>query len=115
MIGGRVMNIRFGLAWFAATAATLLLSAVSASASNSRNAPTIDSYSAIDINDFYMFRDLPCTTANCSSPNLVVVMSVQSIADPSFGPTYHFQPNAIYRFNFTTTPNDITNKHSRSS
>ena len=49
-----------------------------------------------------MFRDPPCTTANCTSPNLVVALSTQAVADPLFGSSYHFQENALYRLNFTT-------------
>lgn len=77
-----------------------------AMAADHRDAPTIDDYSAIDINDVYMFRDPP----NCPPGpgcNLVMVLSTQAIADPSFGLTYHFQANALYRFNFSTTPDAI--------
>src|SRR5205085_1662925 len=76
-------------------------------AADHRDAPTIDDYSAIDINDVYMFRDPPCTLPNCTSPNLVMVLSTQAVADPSFGLSYHFQPNALYRLNFSTTPDAI--------
>jgi hypothetical protein len=69
-----------------------------------RSAPTIDNYSAININDVYLFRDPPCTTANCTSPKLVVALSTQAVADPLFGSSYHFQENALYQLNFTTTP-----------
>lgn len=101
------MSIRIRAVACAAVAA-LLLSFTAALAADGRNAPTIDSYSAVDINDLYMFRDPPCDIAACTSPNLVVIMSVQSLADPHFGPTYHFQPNALYRFNFDTTRSDGT-------
>src|ERR1051325_11791003 len=58
---------------------------------------TIDDYSAIDINDVYMFR-------NPTDPTkLVVALPTQAIADPLFGSSYHFQENALYRLNFTTT------------
>lgn len=87
---------------FAALAAALIGYGPSASAADHRDAPTIDEYSAIDINDVFMFRDPPCTTSNCSSPNLVVVLSTQAVADPLFGSTYHFQENALYQLNFTT-------------
>jgi hypothetical protein len=50
------MSIRSSLFWLAA-AATVLLSVSAASASNSRNAPTIDNFSAVDIADLYLFRD----------------------------------------------------------
>jgi hypothetical protein len=90
----------------AAAALSLSLAAPAAMAADHRDAPTIDDYSAIDINDVYMFRDPP----NCQpgpSCNLVMVLSTQAIADPSFGLTYHFQANALYRFNFSTTPDAI--------
>jgi hypothetical protein len=80
---------------------------VPARAADHRDAPTIDDYAAIDINDVFMFRDPPCTVANCASQNLVMVLSTQAVADPSFGLSYHFQPNALYRFNFSTTPTAI--------
>jgi hypothetical protein len=90
-------------------AVALLLASPPAVAADHRDAPTIDDFSAIDINDVYMFRDPPCMTENCTSPNLVMVLSTQAIADPSFGLTYHFQPNALYRLNFSTTDDDIKN------
>jgi hypothetical protein len=65
-----------------------VLSAFSASAGDHRDAPTIDEQSAIDINDFFLFRDPPCATATWTSQNLFVALSTQAIADPKFGPTY---------------------------
>jgi hypothetical protein len=41
-------------------------------------------------------------TAVCGSPNLVVALSTQAVADPLFGSSYHFQENALYQLNFTT-------------
>src|SRR3954451_7789962 len=67
-----------------------------AMAADHRDAPTIDDYSAIDINDVYMFRD-----PNDAS-KLVLALTAQAVADPLFQPSYHFQSNALYRFNFTT-------------
>jgi hypothetical protein len=74
----------------------------SAVAADHRDAPTVDDYSAIDINDVFMFRDPPCMTPICASPNLVVALSTQAVADPLFGSSYHFQENALYQLNFTT-------------
>jgi hypothetical protein len=71
-------------------------------AADHRDAPTIDEYSAIDINDVFVFRDPPCTTTSCASQNLVIVLSTQAVADPQFAPSYHFQENALYQINFTT-------------
>lgn len=73
-----------------------------ATASDHRDAPTIANYSAIDINDIYMFRN----PSNCNPGpgcNVVVALSTQAVADPQFGSSYHFQENALYRLNFTTT------------
>jgi Domain of unknown function (DUF4331) len=76
--------------------AALLSMATPAIAADHRDAPTIDDYSAIDINDVYMFRD------PADSSKLVVALSTQAVADPQFGSSYHFQENALYRLNFTT-------------
>jgi hypothetical protein len=80
-------------------------------AADHRDAPTIDDYSAVDINDVFMFRDPPCTVANCASQNLVVALSTQAVADPLFGSSYHFQENALYRLNFTTAQNARPTAH----
>ena len=91
-----------------AMVAALSLSAVSPSlAADHRDAPTVDDYSAIDINDVFMFRDPPCKTTSCGSKDFVMVLSTQAVADPKFGPSYHFQSNALYRLNFSTTPSAI--------
>src|SRR5215469_9925661 len=87
----------------AAVAGSLSLASPTMAADH-RDAPTVDDYSAIDINDIFMFRDPPCTTATCASKDFVVVLSTQAVADPKFGPSYHFQSNALYRLNFSTTP-----------
>ncbi|MBV8294308.1 MAG: DUF4331 family protein [Mycobacterium sp.] len=85
----------------AAVAVSLSL-ASAAMAADHRDAPTVDAYSAIDINDVFVFRDPPCTTPSCASKNLVIVLSTQAVADPQFAPSYHFQENALYQINFTT-------------
>jgi hypothetical protein len=82
-----------------AAAAVSLLFASPAMAADHRDAPTIDDYSAIDINDVFMFRD------PSDSSKLVVALSTQAVADPQFGSSYHFQENALYRLNFTTRKN----------
>jgi len=54
-------------------------------AADHRDAPTIDDYSAIDINDVYMFRK-PGDANTPGDPNtLVVALSTQAVADPLFG------------------------------
>ena len=95
-------NTRLARTLLGAAAALSLSLALPAMAADHRDAPTIDDYSAIDINDVFLFRDPPCTTAICTSPNLVVALSTQAVADPQFGSSYHFQENALYRLNFTT-------------
>jgi hypothetical protein len=82
--------------------AALALSPMPQARADHRSAPTIDNYSAININDVYLFRDPPCTTASCTSPKLVLALSTQAVADPLFGSSYHFQENALYQLNFTT-------------
>jgi hypothetical protein len=99
--------MRFRLGSTLLAAAGLSVTLFPASAADHRDAPTIDDYSAIDINDVFMFRDPPCATANCTSPNLVMALSTQAVADPHFGSSYHFQPNALYRLNFSTNPDAI--------
>ena len=77
-------------------AAALSISlAVPALAADHRDAPTIDDYSAIDINDVYMFRDPSGCNPASAGCSLVMVLSTQAVADPSFGLSYHFQPNAL--------------------
>src|SRR3954465_10160170 len=74
-----------------------------AMAADHRDAPTIDDYSAIDINDVYMFRMPADCQPGQQGCKLVVALSTQAIADPQFGSSYHFQENAIYQLSFTTT------------
>jgi hypothetical protein len=88
-------------------AAFSLSAALPSLAADHRDAPTVDEYSAIDINDVFMFRDPPCNTAPCASKNLVMILSTQAVANPKFGPSYHFQSNALYRLNFSTNPQAI--------
>ena len=102
MLTLRLERIVLGVA--AALAMSLATPAIAA---DHRDAPTIDDYSAIDINDVFMFRDPSGCNPATAGCNLVMVLSTQAVADPSFGLTYHFQPNALYRFNFSTTPDAI--------
>lgn len=91
------MNNRLCATIVAAALVALLWSPRLVDAADHRDAPTIDEYSAIDINDVFMFRDPPTTGSN-----LVVALSTQAVADPQFGSSYHFQANALYRLNFST-------------
>jgi uncharacterized protein DUF4331 len=77
-------------------ATSLSVASPPAIAADHRDAPTIDDYSAIDINDVFLFRD------PSDSSKLVVGLSTQAVADPLFNSSYHFQENALYRLNFTT-------------
>src|SRR5437764_3737232 len=95
------MKTRLGLTAVLAAAAALLFNPIAVMAADHRDAPTIDDYSAIDINDVFMFRD-PADCAPGPGCNLVVAISTQAVADPLFGSSYHFQENALYQLNFTT-------------
>jgi len=93
-------------------AISLLLSvfSISAAASEVGAADTLSSHSAVDIADVYMFRDPPNATPGPGA-NLIVAMTTQPLASSSFGPTYHFQENALYRLNFTTNPDATSTAH----
>ena len=95
------MKFRFTSALLVAAALSLALALPLVMAADHRDAPTIDDYSAIDVNDVYMFRN-PADCAPGPGCNLVVALSTQAVADPQFGPSYHFQENALYQLNFTT-------------
>jgi hypothetical protein len=100
------MRLKLGRVLLGMAVALSLLVVSPAMAADHRDAPTVDEYSAIDINDVFMFRDPPCKIAPCAG-NLVMVLSTQAVANPKFGPSYHFQSNALYRFYFSTAPNSI--------
>jgi Domain of unknown function (DUF4331) len=89
-------QVKIGRALLGAVVVASLSLTGSVQAADHRDAPTIDEYSAIDITDLFMFRD------PSDSNKLVMVLSTQSVADPLFQPSYHFQQNALYRLNFTT-------------
>src|SRR5207244_2545213 len=73
-------------------------------------ADTLSSHSAVDIADVYLFRDPPNSTPGPGS-RLVVALTTQPLASSSFGPTYHFQENALYRLNFTTNSDASSTAH----
>jgi hypothetical protein len=100
-------KLRVGRIVLGVAAALSISLAMPAMAADHRDAPTIDDYSAIDINDVYMFRDPSGCNPASAGCSLVIVLSTQAVADPSFGLSYHFQPNALYRLNFSTTPDAI--------
>src|SRR5689334_9401404 len=95
------MKSKFGCALLTGVFLSLSLAAALVMAADHRDAPTIDDYSAIDINDVFMSRD-PADCAPGPGSNLVVAISTQAVADPLFGSSYHFQENALYQLNFTT-------------
>lgn len=78
-------------------AAALALSWAPVFAADHREAPTADAYGELDITDLYLYPD------PVISGNLVAVLGVNSVADPLFATSYHFQPNGLYRFYFSTT------------
>src|SRR5437868_7394053 len=57
-----------------------------------------------------MFRDPPGSTPGPGS-RLIVAMTTQPLASSSFGPTYHFVENALYRLNFTTNSDATSTAH----
>src|SRR5262249_30347248 len=85
-----------GCVLFAIFASLFLLTSLPARSADHRDAPTIDDYSAIDINDVFMFR------SPTARSRLVIALSTQAVAARQFGSSYHFQPNALYQLNFTT-------------
>jgi Domain of unknown function (DUF4331) len=104
----RTGGIRLGLMVVAATAFGWCITGITARATDARDAPTVSLYPALDINDLFMFRDPPGCTGGAGC-NLVMAMTTQPLANPKWGATYHFQPNAMYRFSFSTTPDAIAN------
>src|SRR5690242_10168832 len=90
----RLMNLTAG-------AFALLFFQIPAFAADHRDAPVIDLFSAVDINDLYMFR------APDDPSKLVVVMSTHPLSNPDFATSYHYQPDAVYRFFFSTNDQAI--------
>jgi hypothetical protein len=65
-------------------------------AADHRDAPRITFSSAVDINDVYMFRNPADDT------KLVMIMTTHPLGLPDFAASYPYQPDAVYRFNFST-------------
>jgi hypothetical protein len=93
---GQMPKLRLERVVLGVAAALSMSLTAPAIAADHRDAPTIDDYSAIDINDVFLFRDPQ------DNSKLVVALSTQAVADPLFGSSYHFQENALYQLNFTT-------------
>jgi hypothetical protein len=85
----------------ATVTALLALAPGALHAADYRDAPTATLHGALDLGALYMFRDPP-NAGPGPGANLVVALTVDAAADPLFGPTYHFEPGALYRFYFTT-------------
>jgi hypothetical protein len=88
----------------ATVTALLALAPGALHAADYRDAPTATLQGALDLGALYMFRDPP-NAGPGPGANLVVALTVDAAADPLFGPTYHFEPGALYRFYFTTRAN----------
>src|SRR5687767_5609961 len=65
-------------------------------AADHRDAPRITFSSAVDINDVYMFRSPK------DSSKLVMIMTTHPLGLADFATSYPYQPDAVYRFNFST-------------
>lgn len=77
-------------------AGVALLPRVPAWAADHRDSPIVDSNVATDITDIYMFRDP-------RDPKLLVmVMNTHPFSVPQEATSYHYDPNALYRFYFST-------------
>lgn len=96
------------------TALTLVLATFFSGAALSadhREAPLIQTDSRADINDIYAFRTVLGTRNHTSS--LVLVMTVNPLADPAEAPTYSFDPNVAYDFLFDINGNGMPNRKIR--
>lgn len=90
---------------FLAGSAAILATSRVAWASNHRSSPSVDNDIATNITDFYMFR------SPRNANKLVVVMNTHPFSVPAEANTYHYQTNAVYRFNFTTDPTAVPTAH----
>ncbi|MBV9828723.1 MAG: DUF4331 family protein [Alphaproteobacteria bacterium] len=80
----------------AISAVALLSGAPPALAADHRDSPSVDEDITTDINDVFMFRDPADAT------KLVLVMTTHPLSDPKFASSYHYNSNALYRFNLHT-------------
>jgi hypothetical protein len=83
-----------------ALAALLCVPGISFAADH-RDAPRITFSSAVDINDVYMFRNPK------DASKLVMIMTTHPLGLPDFAASYPYQPDALYRFNFSTNAQAI--------
>lgn len=73
------LSIRLGFKMLLVAMASLLWLPHPLLAADHRDAPTVNDYSAADINDIFLFRDPGDST------KLVIVMTTQPLSDPKFG------------------------------
>ena len=81
----------------------LTVSAVvpSATAADHKDAPYVAERPPADINDVYVFK---------RNGKLVVAMTINPVSDPDFNGTYHFSPDALYRFAFDVNRDGATDR-----
>lgn len=94
--GGRILIHRMGYALLTVFVGLWFWPLPPALAADHRDSPQVDADVSTDITDTFMFRD-PANPAM-----LVVVMDTHPLSDPLFAPSYHYNPNALYRFRFHT-------------
>jgi hypothetical protein len=86
---------------------TVLLSTVAvaaaapASAADHKDAPYVAERPPVDINDVYIFK---------RNGRLVVGMTINPVSDPDFNSSYHFSPDALYRFAFDINNDGATDR-----
>jgi hypothetical protein len=90
------MSLFVGRREFLIGSGALLLPRVPALAADHRDSPAVDADIATDITDIYMFR------APHDHRLLVMVMDTHPFSIADEAASYHYEPSALYRFNFTT-------------
>jgi hypothetical protein len=83
------------------SSAMALPAATPAPAADHKDAPVVAERPPADINDVYIFK---------RNGRLVVAMTVNPVSDPDFNGTYHFSPDALYRFAFDTSGDGATDR-----
>lgn len=99
------MPVRIKRRDFLAGSAALLALSGTARASNHRSSPSVDNDISTNITDFYMFR------SPYNANKLIAVMNTHPFSVAPEANTYHYQVNAVYRFNFTTDPTAVPTAH----
>ncbi len=83
------------------SSAAVLPAAVPTLAADHKDAAVVSERPPADINDMYIFK---------RNDRLVVGMTVNPVSDPDFNGTYHFSPDALYRFAFDTNNDGGTDR-----